>query len=120
MALVSGASKIYRTLNSSFAPNFSATNLDVVLSRCHIYWYYLFYTANLSLDRTNRPDIVLLDFKIKSLYFVKLSGPAEMNIPLKEIEIRSKYHDLLSELEKLNTGYKVKVAVLILAALRGF
>ena len=84
-------------------------------SRCRIYWNYGFPTTKLL--SANKPDITLLDFENKQMFVIELSCPA--NISRKEMEKRSKYLDLLSELRKLYPGFSVKLVVLIVGVLRG-
>ena len=83
--------------------------------KCLIYWNYSFPTVRQI--QANKPDIVLLDHQLKTMYVIEFSAPAENNIVLKEEEKRTKYRDLLFELRRLYPDHTVKIVVLIIGAL---
>ena len=85
--------------------------------KCLIYWNYSFPTVRQI--QANKPDIVLLDHQLKTMYVIEFSAPAENNIVLKEEEKRTKYRDLLFELRRLYPDHTVKIVVLIIGALGG-
>ena len=85
--------------------------------KCLIYWNYSFPTVRQI--QANKPDIVLLDRQLKTMYVIEFSAPAENNIVMKEEEKRTKYRDLLFELRRLYPDHTVKIVVLIIGALGG-
>ena len=84
---------------------------------CRIYWNYSFPTSRQI--QANKPDIVLVDFDVKTIYVIEFSAPAESNISVKEDEKRMKYQDLLFEIRKGYRGFHVKLVVLIIGVLGG-
>ncbi|XP_074035582.1 uncharacterized protein [Leptinotarsa decemlineata] len=85
--------------------------------KCRIYWNYSFPT--LRLIQANKPDVVLLDHQIKTIFVVEFSAPGETNIVRKEEEKRIKYRDFLFELRRLYPDHSVKMVVLIVGVLGG-
>lgn len=84
---------------------------------CQIYWNYSFATSRRI--SANKPDIVLIDLKEKSIYVIEFSAPSETNVEVKEDEKRTKYRELLFEFRRMYRGYAVKLVVLIIGVLGG-
>jgi len=64
-------------------------------STVKILWDFSLQSASHHLsNRRNRPDIVLFDYAIKKIYFIKVSCPADVTVVSKEQEKVQKYQSL--------------------------
>ena len=86
-------------------------------AKCRLYWNYAFPTSRqLS---ANKPDMVLFDLHLKTITVIEFSCPADTNMDRKEMEKKSKYKDLMFELQRMYPGHTVRIAVLLVGVLGG-
>lgn len=82
--------------------------------------YKLLWDYDIQVDRTikeRRPDLVVVNKKLKEAWIVDVAVPGDARVASKEIEKQDKYRDLAIELQRLWELKKVKVIPVVIGAL---